>query len=125
MKILNKEQILALHAKQIEVFGGGEGLRDMGLLESALAAPFQTFGGIDMYHTVQQKAARLGFGLISNHPFADGNKRIGAYAMLVTLATNGITLYYTQKDLYEIILDVASGVAGYDDLLKWIIDHEN
>ena len=124
MKRLSREQVLALHRELIRRFGGEDGLRDEDLLESALAAPFQVYDGQSAFSTVQQKAARLGFGLISNHPFLDGNKRTGAHAMLVVLAMNGIELSYTQKELYEIILQVASGDASYETLLSWILDHE-
>lgn len=124
MRKLTKEQILMLHHELIEAHGGSDGLRDEGLLDSALAAPFQTFEGQPMLPTVQQKAARLGFGLIMNHPFMDGNKRTGTHVMLIVLALNGIELEYTQKELYEIILQVASGEASFDVLLSWILDHE-
>jgi len=124
VKKLTKEQILVLHHELIEAHGGSDGLRDDGLLDSALASPFQTFDGQPMLPTVQQKAARLGFGLIMNHPFIDGNKRIGVHVMLTMLAMNGIELEYTQKELYEIILRVASGEVSYDELLSWVLDHE-
>lgn len=90
MKRLSKDQILLLHHALIEETGGLDGLRDEGLLESALDAPFQSFGETDVYPSIQQKGARLGFGLIQNHAFVDGNKRIGAHAMLVFLSLNGI-----------------------------------
>ena len=80
MKTLSQKQILALHSALIKEFGGSDGVRDEGLLESALAAPFQTFGGEPVYPSLQAKAAQLGFGLVCNHPFVDGNKRIGAHA---------------------------------------------
>lgn len=83
---LTKSQILLLHEQLITETGGSSGLRDEGMLDSALNAPFQTFGKEDMYPSLQQKAARLCFGLVKNHPFVDGNKRIGAHAMLVFLA---------------------------------------
>lgn len=124
MKRLSKKQVLALHHELIQRFGGEPGLRDEGLLESALAAPFQVFDRHPAFATVQQKAARLGFGLISNHSFIDGNKRIGTHIMLVTLAMNGIELNYTQRDLYEVILQIAEGRASYETLLRWILDHE-
>lgn len=93
---LTKKQVLALHSALIQEFGGRDGVRGEGLLESALAAPFQTFGGEPMYSSLQSKAAQLGFGLIRSHPFVDGTKRIGAHAMLVFLAVNGIELRYEQ-----------------------------
>lgn len=82
MKRLSKRQVVMLHEQLIRETGGTAGIRDDGLLESALEAPFQEFGGVSVYPSVQQKAARLGFGLVKNHPFVDGNKRIGAHAML-------------------------------------------
>jgi death-on-curing protein len=124
MKRLTKEQIFLLHNELIEACGGSKGLRDEGLLDSALAAPFHTFDGRSVLPTIQQKAARLGFGLIMNHPFVDGNKRVGAHVMLTLLAMNGIELTYTQKELYEVILDVAAGDASFETLLKWVLEHE-
>lgn len=124
MKILSKRQILLLHSALIEAFCGSDGVRDDGLLESALAAPFQTFDGEPIYPSVQSKAAQLGFGLIRNHPFVDGNKRIGAHAMLVFLELNGIVLRYEQQELIDIILAVASGETGRQGLLQWILGHE-
>ena len=124
MKKLSKEQILALHSQLIEQFGGSDGVRDEGLLESALETPFQSFSGEELYPTIQAKAVRLGYGLIKNHCMIDGNKRIGAHAMLVFLALNGIELQYTQKDLYECILSVADGSLEYEGLLQWILEHQ-
>ena len=104
--------------------GGAEGLRDEGLLESAPEAPFQSFGETDAYPSIQQKAARLGFDLIQNHAFIDGNKRIGAHAMLVFLSLNGIELTYTQSELSDLILAVAAGTRSFDDMVKWVIEHQ-
>lgn len=113
-----------LHRELITTCGGSDGLRDEGLLYSALAATFQTFDEQPMLPTIQQKAARLGFGPIMNHPFADGNKRIGTHVMLTMLALNGIELEYTQKELYEAVLQVASGEMAFERLLNWVLDHE-
>ena len=121
---LSKKQVLALHSDLIREFGGTEGIRDEGLLESALAAPFQTFDGEPAYPSLQAKAARLGFGLVSNHPFVDGNKRTGAHVMLVFLALNGVELCYGQEDLISIFLSVASGMSDWRDLQRWILEHE-
>ena len=109
MKKLSKKQILMLHTQLIQQTGGSDGVRDYNLLDSALENPFQSFGGEGLYPTIQAKAARLGYGLIKNHCMIDGNKRIGTHAMLVFLALNGIELKYTQKELYEAILDIAAG----------------
>lgn len=125
MKKLSKKQILMLHTQLIQQTGGSEGVRDYNLRDSALETPFQSFGGDELYPTIQAKAARLGYGLIKNHCMIDGNKRIGTHSMLVFLALNGIELKYMQKELYETILDVAAGKIEYEDLLKWVLDHRN
>ena len=125
MKKLSKEQILMLHTQLVQQTGGSDGVRDYNLLDSALETPFQSFGGDELYPTIQAKAARLGYGLIKNHCMIDGNKRIGTHAMLVFLALNGIELKYTQKELYETILDVAAGNIEYEGLLQWVLDHQN
>lgn len=124
MRTLSKRQVILLHQQLINEIGGSPGLRDEGLLESALAAPFQSFGGIDVYPSLQQRAARLAYGLVNNHPFVDGNKRIGAHTMLVFLALNGIELSYTQDELALLFIAVASGDKGYENVLDWLISHE-
>ena len=121
---LSKPQILLLHKQLIAETGGSSGLRDEGMLDSALNAPFQTFGGEDVYPSLQQKAARLCFGLVKNHPFVDGNKRIGAHVMLVFLALNRIELQHTQTELSDIILQLAAGTIQSSDLLDWILTHQ-
>ena len=124
MRRLSKRQVLLLHDQLLSQTGGLPGLRREGLLESALNAPFQSFGDTDAYPSLPQKAARLCYGLVKNHPFVDGNKRIGAHAMLVFLTINGTELVYTQEELSSVILAVASGEKGYEDLLRWLIDHQ-
>lgn len=121
---LSKHQILLIHDQLIAETGGSSGLRDEGMLDSALNAPFQSFGGEDMYPSLQQKAARLCFGLVKNHPFVDGNKRIGAHAMLVFLALNGIKLRHSQTELSDVILQLAAGEIESADLLRWILAHQ-
>lgn len=123
MKILSKRQILMLHTALIAQTGGIDGVRDEGLLDSAINAPFQTFEEQDLYPTVLEKAARLGFGLISNHPFLDGNKRIGAHAMLTFMGVNQINLCCTDEELISLILQVASGRLDYDGMLEWLKSH--
>lgn len=124
-KTEQKADSYASHSKLIQQTGGSEGVRDYNLLDSALETPFQSFGGDELYPTIQAKAARLGYGLIKNHCMIDGNKRIGTHSMLVFLALNGIELKYMQKELYETILDVAAGKIEYEDLLQWVLDHQN
>lgn len=124
MIVLSKNQIIKLHSQLIQETGGTDGIRDEGLLESVLAAPFQSFSGTDIYPSLQQKAARLGYGLVKNHAFIDGNKRIGAHVMLVFLALNKIELTYTQVELSDTFLKIAAGELSQQDLLHWIIIHQ-
>ena len=121
---LTKKQLLLLHEELITETGGAVGIRDEGLLDSALAAPFQSFEGHTPYPSLQQKAARLGYGLVKDHPFVDGNKRIGAHAMLVFLALNGIEMDYTQEKLADTFLNLAAGKIGFEELLQWVLAHE-
>ena len=90
MNMLTKQQILLLHTQLIRQSGGTDGVRDEGMLDSAISQPLQTFDNMELYPDIVDKAVRLGYGLITNHPFVDGNKRIGTHAMLVTLDINGI-----------------------------------
>ena len=124
MIILSKEQIIILHKNLIAETGGIDGIRDENLLESAINAPFQIFDNREVFPSIQQKAARLGYGLIKNHAFLDGNKRIGTHIMLVFLALNKIELDYTQTELSDTILKVAADEYSFEDLLKWILDHQ-
>ncbi len=123
MMTLTKEQVLMLHGQLIEATGGSRGIRDEGMLESALFNPFQSFGGEELYPSIQAKAAQLCYGLVKNHAMVDGNKRLGTHVMLVFLALNGYELAYSQKELSDAILELASGKIGADELLQWIIGH--
>ena len=98
MNMLTKQQILLLHTQLIRQSGGTDGVRDEGMLDSAISQPLQTFDNMELYPGIVDKAVRLGYGLITNHPFVDGNKRIGTHAMLVTLDINGIELQYQDED---------------------------
>ena len=121
---LTKEQILLLHSQLIEITGGSDGIRDIALLESALESPFQSYAGEELYPSIQAKAARLCYGLVKNHAMIDGNKRIGAHAMLTFLLINGYELSYTQKELSDLILDVAAGKSACEDILQWVLEHQ-
>lgn len=125
MITITKEQVLLLHKSIYERYGGSYGVRDEGLLDSALEAPFQTFSGQDLYPEDIDKIVRFGYGLISNHPFHDGNKRIGALALLTLLELNGFEINATNEEFAAIIYDVASGSEGKsaDDLLLWVKEH--
>ena len=119
-----KEKVLLLHQIMIEQTGGEDGVRDMGLLESALAACDATFDGKELFPGKEEKAARLCTGLVSNHAFVDGNKRIGVYVMLTFLEVNGIRLNATDEELVEIGLSLAKSEMKYEELLAWIRAHE-
>ncbi|MBE7061140.1 MAG: type II toxin-antitoxin system death-on-curing family toxin [Clostridiales bacterium] len=120
----NKEKVLLLQQLVIESSGGGAGVRDFGLLDSAIESAYQTFGGEELYPTKEEKGARLGFNLVSNHAFVDGNKRIGLLVMLSFLAINGINVKYTDQDLVYVGLSLADGKMSYEELLNWIKEHK-
>ena len=119
----SKEKILLLHQVMAQATGGSVGVRDEGLLESALETAFSGFGGVDFYPSKEEKGARLGYSLISNHAFVDGNKRIGMYIMLTFLEVNGIRLDCTNEDVVHAGLSVADGSMDYEGLLAWVREH--
>ena len=121
---LNRKQIIMLHEQLINETGGSLEIRDEGLLESSIETVYQTFEGKELYPTLQAKAARLCYGLVKNHSFVDGNKRIGVHSMLILLSLNGFTLKYTQEELYTLILGIADGSITYEALLQWVLDHQ-
>ncbi|MDR1116758.1 MAG: type II toxin-antitoxin system death-on-curing family toxin [Oscillospiraceae bacterium] len=123
MKKLSVGQVVVLHEILIKYSGGADGIRDVGLLESALAAPFSSFGGVSVYPTLQSKAARLAFGIIKNHPFVDGNKRVGILAMISFLEINGVKLNCTDDELIKIGLGLADGTIDEKSALDFIIEH--
>lgn len=114
----SKEIVLKLYKKIVDYTGGSFGIRDESMLESALETPYQTFGGVELYPTIINKAARLGYGLVANHPFIDGNKRIGIYVMLVFLSVNGIVLEFNDNEIIDLALLTATGKYRYEDILK-------
>lgn len=120
----SQEKVLLLHKLITEETGGDPNIRDFALLESALESAFQTFDGKELYPSKEEKGARLGYALISNHAFVDGNKRIGMYVMMTFLEVNGIRINPDVDDVARVGLDVASGKMKYDDLLEWIIDNK-
>ncbi len=119
----SKEKVLLLHQIMAQATGGSIGIRDEGLLESALEAAFSGFGGVDFYPTKEEKGARLGYSLISNHAFVDGNKRIGMYVMLTFLEVNGIRMDCSNEDVVRAGLSVAEGTMDYEGLLAWVREH--
>ena len=119
---LTREEVLVLHGRANERYGGRHGVRDENLLGSALGAPFQGYGGHDFHPSVAQKAVRLCLGLVMDHPFYDGNKRIGAMALLVTPGLNRLALSAGSAELAEVILRLAAGSIDDEALLQWVQD---
>lgn len=116
---LSLEQVLDLHRLQVRRFGGSPGLRDRGGLEAALARPHATFGGEDLHPDVAAKAAALMHSLVSNHPFVDGNRRVGAHAGVLLLAVNDVEPTFSASELVEVTLAVARGEVSGEALAIW------
>ena len=120
----SKEKVLLLHQILTQETGGTAGVRDFNLLDSALESVFQTFDGQELYPTKQEKAARLGYNLVSNHAFVDGNKGIGMYVMITFLEVNGITIQATDDEIIRVGLALADGRMKYVELLNWVKDFQ-
>jgi death on curing protein len=123
MRYLTLDEALELHQRVIVQSGGASGVRDLNALESAVAQPQMTFDGAELYSTLPQKAAALSFSLIKNHPFVDGNKRIGHAAMEAFLFLNGYEINASIDDQERVILGLAAGQVGRDELLAWLLVH--
>lgn len=123
MRYLSLAEVAELHRLLIEAFGGSHGIRDLGALKSALAQPRMSFGGEDLYPTVVEKAAALGFTLVQNHPFLDGNKRVGHAAMETFLVLNGLEIAAEADQQEQLMLALAAGDSDRSDLLKWLRNH--
>ena len=120
----SSEKVKLLHQLMAEATGGSVGVRDEGLLDSAIEGAFATFDGVELYPSKEEKAAKLGYSLISNHAFVDGNKRIGVYVMLSFLELNGIHIEATDEDVVSLGLGVADGSIEQKDILDWIHKHK-
>ena len=123
MKKISIDMVLLLHRLIAEESGGSVGVRDYDLLDSALQGAFQTFDGKELYPTKEEKGARIGYSLISNHAFVDGNKRIGVHVMLSFLEFNGIHLKFSDEELVDLGLSVAAGNKNYEEILDWVRSH--
>lgn len=123
MLFLTLEQVIAFHALIVAETGGSPGIRNVGAVESALAQPRLTFGGVELYPTLEEKAAALGFSLISNHPFVDGNKRIGLAATVALLRANGHDLSGSVDEQERVVLAVAAGEMTREDWTIWVREH--
>ncbi|MBQ2677494.1 MAG: type II toxin-antitoxin system death-on-curing family toxin [Firmicutes bacterium] len=119
-----KDKVELLHRLMAEETGGSIGVRDEALLESALNGIYATYGGEELYKSKEEKGARLGFSLISNHAFVDGNKRIGMHVMLTFLEVNGVKIECSSRELADTGMSVAAGEMGYEELLDWVYTHE-
>ena len=124
MKPFEKEKVLLLQQLLTQESGGSSGVRDMNLLDSAIQSVHATFDGKDLYPSKEEKGARLGFNLVSNHAFIDGNKRIGLHVMVLFLALNGIELKYTKDELVKVGFGLADGSMKYEQLLEWVRSHK-
>lgn len=125
MILFTADEVIALHSKLIEKTGGSHGLRDYALLESALLGAMASYNEMERYPSIEEKAARLAYALVSNHAFIDGNKRIGIYVMLLTLDLNNVKVIYTQQELISLGLGLADGSIKYEWVLEWIYRHEH
>ncbi len=123
MRYLTLSEVLEIHRRIIEQFGGSSGIHNLGALESAIAQPRMTFGGEDMYPTIIEKAAALGFSIVKNHPFVDGNKRTGHAAMEVVLTLNGYEINAATEEQEKVILQVASGDLEREAFTNWLRTH--
>ena len=124
MWIPSLEDVMRLHTKVTCASGGSDGVREAGLVESALARASAGFGGVELYPDLVGKAAAIGAGLTHNHGFIDGNKRIGVMTMLLMLRRNGVRLRYTQQELIDLSLQMAQGKAGVEEADAWIRGHQ-
>lgn len=120
MRYLSLGEVLELHRRILDQTGGAPGLRDLAALQSAVAQPRMTFGGVDLYPDLITKAAALGFALIKNHPFVDGNKRVGHAALETLLALNGFELCSTMEEAERIVLRVAAGECAREEFEQWV-----
>jgi death-on-curing protein len=123
MRYLTLDEVLELHRRVIAQSGGGSGVRDLSALDSALAQPCMTFGGSELYPTLSEKAGALGFSLVMNHAFVDGNKRIGHVAMETFLVLNGYEIAASTDEQEKVILGLAAGRLGRDEFLTWLDSH--
>jgi death on curing protein len=124
-RYITLDQVMELHRQIIQQSGGGTGVRDQGALESAIAQPRMIFGGEELYATVVEKAAALGFSLIMNHPFVDGNKRVGHAAIEVFLVINGLEIIAPVDEQETIILSLANGSIDRQTFTDWLISRVN
>ena len=118
--MISKEVILKIHELSIIQYGGSDGIRDEGLMESAIARPYQTFGGEDLYPSTIDKAAAIAESIIINHPFIDGNKRTGFLAMLAILEDSDISITVVNKEIYSFVIGISTGEIKFEQIVEWL-----
>lgn len=123
MKKFSKEEIILIHQFLVEQYGGDDNIRDQELLDLSINSPYQTFDGEYLYEGIVKKAVHLCYSLVMNHPFVDGNKRIGAHCLVILLDANNYPLDYNQEELIDVIMGIASSKLSEDDLLIWVENH--
>ena len=123
MRSLSVDDVLYIHRRVVAQSGGSHGLRDRGALESSVAQPFQSYGGVELYPTIVEKASALAFFLASNHPFVDGNKRVAHAALAVCLRLNGFVLRASVDEQEAVMLRLASGEMRREELAEWVQAH--
>lgn len=119
----SRDKVKLIHQLLAEETGGSIGVRDEGLLDSALESAFATFDGVELYPSKEEKAAKIAYSLVSNHAFVDGNKRIGVFVMLSFLSLNGIRIDATDEDIVQLGLGIADGSFEYEGIVSWIKAH--
>lgn len=119
----SRDKVKLIHQLLAEETGGSIGVRDEGLLDSALESAFATFDGVELYPSKEEKAAKIAYSLVSNHAFVDGNKRIGVFVMLSFLSLNGIRIDATDEDIVQLGLGIADGSVEYEGIVSWIKAH--
>jgi death on curing protein len=118
--MINKNEVLLIHNQVVSIYGGANGVRDMGGLESAIARPYQSFGGQDLYPSCFEKSAAIGKSIIMNHPFIDGNKRTGYVLMETVLRIEGFRINAPDELLYQFIIDITTGKKRFEEIVDWL-----
>ena len=114
------QEVLAIHEQVVKIHGGSAGIRDIGGLKSAIARPFQSFGGEDLYPTAFDKAAAIGESIIMNHPFVDGNKRTGYVLMEILLRVDSKKIIATDEGLYQFVISISTGEFHFEQITEWL-----
>ena len=123
VELLTLDEVMAIHAHQIRRYGGRPGLRDRGLLESALAMPRAAFGGHELHESLAEKGAAYLFHLVRNHPFVDGNKPVGLAVCLVFLRLNGVAVSASDNELVDLVMGVAAGTRSKAEVAVFLSSH--